>query len=235
MDGECCICLDSLFGMEDPKQKQKPKLATMAGCGMSWTTLMDTIERLLTYGSGHIFHEECLIQCFKKLEVTRPLYPMQQPPLATKNYKSHPTCPKCRATARPCRYGNCRAYYADDYYGDHAEQRFRCTPYVALFMNDTDTGGLVKPKDANIGILMVKNKAGGKEKYNLAQEVRSLGLDMQTVKDEVSELLQIDLEHGEPLLGREHTIKVKNVKTKIENLLSTLKYKNTDVTLKVRI
>jgi len=82
---------------------------------------------------------------------------------------------------------------------------------------------------------MVKNKAGGKEKYNLAQEVRALGLDIQKVKDEVAEMLEINLQDHEPLLGREHAIKMKSVKTKIENLLSTMKYKATDATLKVSL
>ena len=150
-------------------------------------------------------------------------------------YKDHPACPKCRAKARPCRDGTCRSFYSDDYhYGEHGGLGFKCIPYVSLFMNDTDTSGPVQPQDASIGILKVKTKTGGKEKYNLAQEVRTLGLDMQKVKDEVSEMLQINLEDGEPLLGREHTVRIKNVKSKIENLLSAMKYKHTDATLKVR-
>jgi hypothetical protein len=110
---------------------------------------------------------------------------------------------------------------------------YPCIPYVSLFVNDTDTAALVNPKEKDAGILILKNKAGGKEKYDLASTVRTLGLDMQVVKDEVAAILEINFERDQPLLGREHVIKMKNVKTKIENLLSSLRSKSADATLKV--
>jgi hypothetical protein len=174
--------------------------------------------------TGHLFHEDCLKNTFAKLKP--PQVPVYAQPVEGL-YKSHPECPKCRTRPKVCQTAKCRPEHG--YYGDAA---YPCIPYTTIFLEDGVEALFVKNKDEeNVRYLEVALPVGTVQKFDLARAARDLGLELEAVTEEAEAMAAQD-NFGLP---RKFKPKAETVQKELEKMLTRMKGKQADTTIKVRL